>query len=31
MKYMAREIAGRVLDFHVTAVEVRPSHDSFGM
>ncbi|MER7579804.1 YciI family protein [Kitasatospora sp. NPDC097691] len=27
----AREIAGRVLDFHVVAVEVRPVHDSFGM
>ena len=27
----AREIAERVLDFHVTAVEVRPIHDSFGM
>jgi hypothetical protein len=27
----ARAIAGRVLDFHVTAVEVRPIHDSFGM
>jgi len=27
----AREIAGRVLDFHVTAVEVRLIHDSFGM
>ncbi len=24
-------IAERVLDFHVTAVEVRPIHDSFGM
>ncbi|MEU2632051.1 YciI family protein [Kitasatospora sp. NPDC007106] len=27
----AREIAGRVVDFHVVAVEVRPVHDSFGM
>ncbi|MFF4416649.1 YciI family protein [Streptosporangium sp. NPDC001559] len=27
----AREIAGRVLDFHVVAVEIRPVHDSFGM
>ena len=27
----ARAIAGRVLDFHVTAVEVRPVHDFFGM
>lgn len=27
----ARAIAERVLDFHVTAVEVRPIHDSFGM
>jgi hypothetical protein len=27
----AREIAERVLDFHVVAVEVRPIHDSFGM
>lgn len=27
----AREIASRVLDFHVVAVEVRPVHDSFGM
>ena len=27
----ARAIAGRVLDFHVTAVEVRPIHDSSGM
>jgi hypothetical protein len=27
----ARAIAERVLDFHVTAVEVRPVHDSFGM
>jgi hypothetical protein len=27
----ATAIAGRVLDFHVTAVEVRPIHDSFGM
>ena len=27
----ARAIAGRVLDFHVTAVEIRPIHDSFGM
>jgi hypothetical protein len=27
----ARAIAGRVPDFHVTAVEVRPIHDSFGM
>ncbi|MGW4564125.1 YciI family protein [Streptomyces sp. NPDC004561] len=27
----AREIAGRVLDFHVVAVEVRPVHDWFGM
>ncbi|MER5598684.1 YciI family protein [Streptomyces sp. NPDC002265] len=27
----AREIAGRVLDFHVVAVEVRPVHDAFGM
>jgi hypothetical protein len=27
----ARTIAERVLDFHVTAVEVRPIHDSFGM
>jgi hypothetical protein len=27
----AREIAARVLDFHVVAVEVRPVHDSFGM
>ncbi|PKW08992.1 Uncharacterized conserved protein [Streptomyces sp. 1222.5] len=27
----AREIAERVLDFHVVAVEVRPVHDSFGM
>ena len=24
-------IAERVLDFHVTAVELRPIHDSFGM
>lgn len=27
----AREIAARVLDFHVVAVEVRPIHDWFGM
>jgi hypothetical protein len=27
----ARSIAERVLDFHVTAVEVRRVHDSFGM
>ncbi|MEU8923507.1 YciI family protein [Kitasatospora sp. NPDC048545] len=27
----AREIAARVLDFHVVAVEVRPVHDHFGM
>ena len=27
----ARAIAGRVRDFHVTTVEVRPIHDSFGM
>lgn len=27
----ARAIAERVLDFHVTAVEVRQVHDSFGM
>lgn len=27
----AKEIAGRVLDFHVTAVEVRAIHDWFGM
>ena len=27
----AREIAERVLDFHVVAVEVRPVHDFFGM
>ncbi|MFJ4845613.1 MULTISPECIES: YciI family protein [unclassified Streptomyces] len=27
----AREIAARVVDFHVVAVEVRPVHDSFGM
>ncbi|WP_042404090.1 YciI family protein [Streptacidiphilus carbonis] len=27
----AREIAERVLDFHVVAVEVRPIHDDFGM
>ncbi|MEU9079545.1 YciI family protein [Kitasatospora sp. NPDC004745] len=27
----AREIAERVLDFHVVAVEVRPVHDAFGM
>jgi hypothetical protein len=27
----AREIAARVLDFHVVAVEVRPVHDFFGM
>lgn len=27
----ARAIAERVLDFHVTAVEVRRIHDSFGM
>ena len=27
----AREIAARVLDFHVVAVEVRPVHDWFGM
>ena len=27
----AREIAERVLDFHVVAVEVRPVHDSLGM
>lgn len=26
----AREIAVRVVDFHVVAVEVRPVHDSFG-
>ncbi|MGW2701733.1 YciI family protein [Streptomyces sp. NPDC001340] len=26
-----REIAERVLDFHVVAVEVRPIHDWFGM
>jgi hypothetical protein len=29
--HRARAIAERVLDFHVTAVEVRPIHDSFGM
>ncbi|MER7128528.1 YciI family protein [Streptosporangium saharense] len=27
----AREIAERVLDFHVVAVEIRPIHDFFGM
>jgi len=27
----AREIASRVLDFHVVAVEVRAVHDFFGM
>jgi hypothetical protein len=27
----ARAIAERVVDFHVTGVEVRPIHDSFGM
>jgi hypothetical protein len=27
----ARAIAERVLDFHVTAAEVRPIHDSFGI
>ena len=27
----AHEIAARVLDFHVVAVEVRPIHDWFGM
>jgi hypothetical protein len=27
----AREIAARVLDFHVVAVEVRAIHDFFGM
>jgi hypothetical protein len=27
----ARAIAERVLDFHVTAIEIRPVHDSFGM
>jgi hypothetical protein len=27
----AHAIAERVLDFHVTAVEVRPIHDSFGI
>lgn len=27
----AREIASRVLDFHVVAAEVRPIHDWFGM
>jgi hypothetical protein len=27
----ARQIAARVLDFHVVAVEVRPIHDWFGM
>ncbi|MFF7209738.1 YciI family protein [Streptomyces sp. NPDC008238] len=27
----ALEIAGRVVDFHVVAVEVRPVHDAFGM
>lgn len=27
----ARDIAERVLDFHVVAVEVRPIHDTFGM
>jgi hypothetical protein len=27
----ATAIAGRVLDFHVTAVELREIHDSFGM
>ncbi|MDH6143768.1 hypothetical protein P3T35_005803 [Kitasatospora sp. GP30] len=27
----AREIAERVLDFHVVAVELRPIHDAFGM
>ncbi|MFF3559227.1 YciI family protein [Streptomyces sp. NPDC002574] len=27
----AREIAERVVDFHVVAVEVRAVHDSFGM
>ncbi|MGW1795263.1 YciI family protein [Streptomyces sp. NPDC001984] len=27
----AREIAERILDFHVVAVEVRPVHDAFGM
>ena len=26
----ARAITGRVLGFHVTTVEVRPIHDSFG-
>jgi hypothetical protein len=29
--HRARTIAERVLDFHVTAVEIRPIHDSFGM
>jgi len=27
----AQEIAARVVDFHVVAVEVRPIHDWFGM
>ncbi len=27
----ALSLAGRLLDFHVTAVEVRPVHDSVGM
>ncbi|MCX4885715.1 YciI family protein [Streptomyces sp. NBC_00847] len=27
----AREIAERVLDFHVGALEIRPVHDFFGM
>jgi hypothetical protein len=27
----ADAVAQRVLDFHVTAVEIRPIHDSFGM
>ncbi|WP_194921840.1 YciI family protein [Catenulispora rubra] len=27
----AKELATRVLDFHVVAVEVRPIHDWFGM
>jgi len=27
----AREIAERVLDFHVVAIEIRPIHDTFGM
>ena len=27
----AQSIARRTLDFHVTAVEIRSIHDSFGM